>query len=140
MYLDGVGIPQNYEQAQAWFQKAAEAGDVQAMMKLGKLYIDGRIVERDFEEAEVWYRKALANGNIQALMRLGDVANYKANATDESPVEAYAYYATAVALGERRARNSRDNAEDRLNPQELKQAQQHAMEIFERFIEQNNNQ
>ena len=41
MYASGEGVPQDYDQAAAWFQKAAEQGNAQAQTLLGSMYASG---------------------------------------------------------------------------------------------------
>src|SRR5674476_513283 len=38
LYEKGDGVPQNYAQAAAWYQKSAEQGDAEAQYMLGGLY------------------------------------------------------------------------------------------------------
>ena len=47
MYEDGRGVAQDYTQARQWYEKAAAAGNAQAMYNLGWLYEHGQGVARD---------------------------------------------------------------------------------------------
>ena len=38
MYYYGDGVPQSYADAAAWFRKAADAGNADAMFNLGLMY------------------------------------------------------------------------------------------------------
>ena len=48
-------------------RKAAEAGNVEAQVKLAEYYYDGTGVEKNFAEAARWYKKAAAQGNTVAM-------------------------------------------------------------------------
>jgi len=55
--------------AQAAFNKdltAANAGDVQAQLRVGKAYYDARHMDRNFTEAARWFRQASQNGSAEA--------------------------------------------------------------------------
>ena len=52
-------------------RKAAEAGDTDAMVKLGRLYAEGRGVAQDYGEAAKWFRKAAEQGHAGAQYNLG---------------------------------------------------------------------
>ena len=57
-----------------WYRKAAEAGDYEAMAKVGDMYNRGEGVAQNEEEAKKWYKKAADGGNEWAkgqLSRLG---------------------------------------------------------------------
>lgn len=50
--------------------KAAENGDAQAQLKLGKMYRYGNGTSRNAEEAVKWLRKSAEQGNIEAMSQL----------------------------------------------------------------------
>jgi len=78
------GVPQDNEQAAAWYRKAddqghadvqshlvqatmlcrkaAEQGDAYAQRILGKLYCNGNGVPQDYVQAAFWYRKSGRSG------------------------------------------------------------------------------
>ena len=84
-YYFANGIPQNYELAAKWFQRAAEqVGPVQpyAQNALGHLYHHGQGVTQDYAAAVAWYQRAdahprdetvetTAGTNLLALRRSG---------------------------------------------------------------------
>ena len=73
--MTGEGMPQNYEEAVAWFRKAAEQGNANAQSRLGVAYYNGKGIRQDFGAAVAWFRKATEQGNTNAQYRLG-VAYY----------------------------------------------------------------
>ena len=66
MYEDGKGVKQDYGQAFLWYQRAAEQGDAEAQICLGRLYEKGYGVKKNINEAIKWYSKAEAQGNERA--------------------------------------------------------------------------
>lgn len=62
---------ENYDDAAAWFKKAAAAGYAPAMSILGVFYSAGGGVPQDYEIAVQWYRKAAERGYAVAMYNLG---------------------------------------------------------------------
>ena len=46
MYVNGIGVPQNYQSAIKWFSKAAEQGNTVAQYNLAVMYDNGWGVEK----------------------------------------------------------------------------------------------
>lgn len=63
MYHNALGIPQDYQQARYWYEKAAAQGNADAQYNLGVMYEDGIGVPPDWEKALEWYQKACEGGN-----------------------------------------------------------------------------
>ena len=70
MYLNGQGVEQSFEDAGAWFLKAAEHSIPQAQFKLGQLYFNGQGLPRDYERAYAWYRAGAAHKHTRSLEAL----------------------------------------------------------------------
>jgi TPR repeat protein len=66
-YLDA----KDYAKALPLLQKAADAGDTNAMNSLGWLYANGKGVTQDYGKAREWYQKAAAAGNTNAMNESG---------------------------------------------------------------------
>ena len=47
MHFMGKGVPKDHKEAMAWFRKAAEAGNTDAMVNLGAMYEGGLGVGKD---------------------------------------------------------------------------------------------
>ncbi|MEI9970161.1 MAG: tetratricopeptide repeat protein [Terracidiphilus sp.] len=63
---------QEYQQAAAWYLKAANQKSVAAELHLAALYRDGgNGFERDMEQAAAWYLKAANQGDVGAQGTLG---------------------------------------------------------------------
>jgi TPR repeat protein len=58
MYDDGLGVPQDYEQAVAWYRKAADQGYSVSQYNLGVMYAQGQGVQQDYVQAHMWFNLA----------------------------------------------------------------------------------
>jgi TPR repeat protein len=73
VYLDGVAVAQDLDQALYWTEQAANAGDPVAQNNLGHMYENGLGVEADPDQALNYYRMAaeqrhkLAEDNLDRL-------------------------------------------------------------------------
>jgi uncharacterized protein len=59
LYQNGQGVVQDYTKACDLFQKAADAGNTDAMSNLGALYRDGLGFAQDYDKAREWFQKAI---------------------------------------------------------------------------------
>ena len=50
-YYRGKGVPQDFQKAAEWYQKAAEQGHAKAQFNLGVMYANGEGVSQNYEEA-----------------------------------------------------------------------------------------
>ena len=67
-YYKGIGVTQNKSTALEWYKKAADLGNVSAMMKLGDI-----IINENRSIAVLWYRKAAQNGHLPAKKILNTI-------------------------------------------------------------------
>lgn len=58
LYEEGKGVPQDYKEAAALYQKAATAGGKVAQNMLGLLYEAGKGVPKDYEQAVSLFRES----------------------------------------------------------------------------------
>lgn len=65
-YLQGEGVPQNYQHGAFLMERSAKQGNMMAQYNMGVLYRTGRGVETDMEEALRWYHLSAAQGYEQA--------------------------------------------------------------------------
>jgi TPR repeat protein len=99
----GWGIPQNIEEAAAWFRKSADQGNPVSQSQLGMFYRNGRGVQKDLQQSALWFKKAADQGSswsqhqIGSCLRLGE-------GVPKDEIEAYAYLNLAGASIEQ-ARN-----------------------------------
>ena len=70
MYLEGQPVAADPEQAYAWFQRAADAGNPDGMYHVGWCIENRHGVE---DPAVEWYEKAAQAGQEDAIRRLGEL-------------------------------------------------------------------
>lgn len=66
MYAEGLGVAQDYVQAEHWYRMAANQGDIDAMVYLGTMYYSGVEeygIRKDFNKAFHYYSRAANFGN-----------------------------------------------------------------------------
>lgn len=75
-YMDGTGVPQDYQQAISCFEDAADKGDAEAMYYLGVMYANGWGVEADSDTSIRWYKKSAEGGCAEGQTALGILYHY----------------------------------------------------------------
>ena len=90
-------LAEDYQQAAAWYRKAAEQGNVVGQMRLAALYRDGKGVARDMAEAAVWYRKAAEQNDVTAQATIGLLYSI-GQGVPHSDVEAYYWLDLAASV------------------------------------------
>ena len=78
-------MPANLDEAAKWYDRAAQAGVVPAIFRLGTFYEKGMSVKKDIDIARRYYLQAAERGNAKAMHNLavldadggGKGANYK---------------------------------------------------------------
>ena len=70
IYEGGYGVPQNLEEAVAWYEFAAAGGEREAQFALGMMYLDGRGVERDRSRAADYLEMAAGGDKTTAKYNL----------------------------------------------------------------------
>jgi TPR repeat protein len=60
-YFEGLGVKQNYFEAEKWFRLAADKGYPDAQYNLGYLYANGDGVPQDYVQAHKWFDLAAGN-------------------------------------------------------------------------------
>jgi TPR repeat protein len=70
-YLNGEGVPKDFQKAVDLFSKSSAFGNSQAQVALAEMYFVGQGVDRDYHEAFNWYQKAATSGNEVAEFTLG---------------------------------------------------------------------
>lgn len=73
MYLQGLGVDQNYSEALSLFNKAAAKGLPNAQNNLGVIYAAGKGVEQNYKLAIYWFKKAADQHFILAINNLADM-------------------------------------------------------------------
>ena len=71
MYANGVGVPQNDEEAVSWWRLAADQGYAPSQARLGEAYLLGAGVPLDYGAAVRWHRAAAEQEYPMAHYALG---------------------------------------------------------------------
>ncbi len=101
-YYRGEEVPQSYEQALVWFQRAADKGHLGALNDIGVMYELGQGVPQDFARAVSYYRQAEARNYPLAHYNLGR-AYETGRGVPKDFSEALKSYRRAARLGEKNA-------------------------------------
>lgn len=102
-------------EARAWYLKAAEGGEREAMYNLALLYHHGEGGEQDRTRAVVWFRKAAERGVVDAQFNLGALYQSGGEGVPINPSEAYRWFKIAAKSGDKEADRVAEEAASRLN-------------------------
>ncbi|EBV8590196.1 sel1 repeat family protein, partial [Salmonella enterica subsp. enterica serovar Typhimurium var. 5-] len=98
MFMQGEGVSQDYQQALAWYRKAARQGLPAAQTHLGIMSAFGRGVAQSDRQAIAWYRKAAKQDFAKAQYQLG-VAYSTGRGVPENSRNALKWYLKAAEQG-----------------------------------------
>ena len=122
MYVEGLGVPQDYAQALAWFRKAADQGNATAQYNIGAMYNEGRGVPQDFTQAAAWFRKSAEQGIAAAQYNLG-LMYAKAQGVPQDSAQAYMWLNLAADKGHKDSIKLRDLSVRYLTPSQIEEGQ-----------------
>ncbi|KAL0211385.1 hypothetical protein P9112_009683 [Eukaryota sp. TZLM1-RC] len=91
-----------YQKAVFWYEKAAHAGYVQAMVDLADCFRDGEGVQQDLQQAVLWLQKSAQAGHSGAMVSLGYCYSF-GKGVEQNLEQAFLYYQRAAHLGNRDA-------------------------------------
>ncbi len=74
MYVDGLGVPQDYNQAMTWFERSAGQDYAKAQLNLGAMYASGKGVKRDYVQAYKWLNICASKGEQKCVAQRDLVA------------------------------------------------------------------
>lgn len=84
-YLTGRGIERDPAQANLWFEKAAEAGDVNSQNNVAlRILANPASTEDEKEKGLYWLEKAASNGHPDSALRLGMLYMTGSNVTKDT--------------------------------------------------------
>lgn len=72
-FAKGEGCEKNVEMARYWGLKAANAGNLEAILRLGNFYSLGEIFEENESEAIKWYTKGAEMGSVECQVELAQM-------------------------------------------------------------------
>lgn len=126
-YYKGFVVEQDYEQAYKLIKSAANAKSQidEAQLILAEMYTNGRGTVQNYLSAVKSYRAAVNQGNIEAITTLADIYA-EGKITPQNMVLAHALYNIAAAQNVSDAAQKRDNLNEKMQLQQLIEAQETA--------------
>ena len=122
MFAEGLGVPQDFQEAFRWAHLAAEQGLAIAQGKLGALYYIGEDVAQDYQEAAKWFHLSATQGNAKAQFNLGGMY-YEGKGLPTDYVLAHLWLTRAAEQGFPKAVTFRETLEGVMIPEQLSKAQ-----------------
>lgn len=107
-YYNGLGVNQDYYLAYSWWNKAAIAGDNDAMVILANFLMEPKTdrVERDLVTAKYWLLKASENGHPEAMYQLGLALERATLFNEVNYQDAYKWFNLASKKGHKAAKEA----------------------------------
>ncbi|MDX8400852.1 MAG: tetratricopeptide repeat protein [Gallionellaceae bacterium] len=122
MYEQGLGVKLDYPKAASLYLKAAEQGLAPAQFSMGNMYDTGQGVTQDYKQALFWHGNAAERGNAQSQNKLGLMYS-QGKGVARNKVIAHMWFNIAGATGLYEGRKNREEAEKRLTPEQVSEAQ-----------------
>jgi|HubBroStandDraft_3_1064219.scaffolds.fasta_scaffold65323_2 TPR repeat protein len=95
MFINGRGVPRDYEQATVLCQSAARQNYAPGQFCVGYIHEHGLGSQADPKEAAKWYRLASAGGNVPAMMVLGEMYSKGEGMGLDRPEACYFFFLAA---------------------------------------------
>ena len=119
VYLQGLGVTQDYQAAFKWFKKATEQKHAIAQFSLGAMYLQGLGVSQDYKVAFNWFKKAAEQGGSQAQSVLSSMYE-EGIGIPQDYTRAHMWLNIAASLGNESAVGNRDKVEKMMTPSQIK--------------------
>ncbi len=97
----GRGVERDFERARAWYERAANGGNILAMHRLGVMTARGDGGDVDVDASIAWFEQAGRYGLVDSQFNLG--ATLQSSETPEWRERAYYWYALAARNGDTQA-------------------------------------
>jgi hypothetical protein len=110
----------------------ADAGNVEAQLRLGMMYANGDGVEKDPVQAAAFYTDAAMRGNIPAQFNLATFF-YSGDGVPKDFVQAHVWWNISGAKGNKESKLRLATLEPQMTPEQKAQAMTAAREIFARI-------
>ncbi|MFZ4537107.1 tetratricopeptide repeat protein [Propionivibrio sp.] len=110
-------------EALRWLQLAAENGNTEAMVVLGRMFRSGVGILQNFGQSSKWIQTAAAGGNPEGMLELGRLYRDGVGA-EKDLVRAYVWFNRASAARNMDAVREREAITRLLTLEELKEAQE----------------
>ena len=129
MYLNGRGVPQDYDEAVKWFRLATKqwAADTQWIFSHKQHDGDGALKKN--ADTLKWYRLAAEQGNAIAQADLGEMYATSKGVPQDN-VMAHMWYNLGAANGHKLSGTNRDEIAKKMSPAAIEKAQAMARECM----------
>jgi len=131
MYLQGIMVPQNYQEAEKYLQQGADLGDLAATKNLAFMYYNGLTGKTDYAMALKLYTEAALKGDNAAQNNVG-LMYVNGLGADVDRVQAYAWYSLAASQGNAGSMVARNNLMIQMSWDELTRAQALSVKLFKK--------
>lgn len=98
IYERGMGVPQDYQKALQWYEKAAANGAKNAPAHIGNMYEKGYGVKQDYAKAAEYYKRSIELDGSLGYARMGYL-HETGKGVQFDRVKAVEYYEKAIAKG-----------------------------------------
>jgi len=98
IYERGVGVPQDYQKALEWYEKATSNGAKNAPAQIGNMYEKGFGVKQNYEKAAEYYKRSIELDGSLGYARMGYLYE-TGKGVQLDRVKAVEYYDKAIAKG-----------------------------------------
>jgi len=126
MYANGLGVEQDFAEALAIYQQAAEQNNAQAMLNLGMLYVNAQGTPQDLEAAVSNFRAAATLGYAPAQANLAIMYANGLGVPMPSLVDAYMWAQLAAEQNNQQAQAYLQDLESRLSSEQIVEAMEKA--------------
>lgn len=135
MYAEGLGVAQDYVQAEHWYRMAANQGDIDAMVYLGTMYYSGVEdygIHKDFNKAFHYYSRAANFGNDAEAQLYLAYMYLRGEGTEQDLEKAFEWTEKSAKQGFAQAQNELGRAYE-----QMKQDYNKAIEWYQKAAAQN---
>ncbi len=122
MFNDPAHNNETSAKAVGWLRLAADNGNTEAMVLLGRLSRSGVGILQDFGQSAKWIQTAATRGDMEGMLELGRLYRDGIGVGKDS-VQAYIWFNRAAAAHNLDAVREREAVARQLTPEELKEAQ-----------------
>jgi hypothetical protein len=122
LFEDPARTGEASSQAIRWLEAAAEGGNVDAMVYLGRVLQSGVGILQDFSQAFRWFHAAAMRGSSEGMLETGRLYRDGVG-VEKIPVRAYVWFNRAAAAHNIEAVREREAIGAILTPDDLKEAQ-----------------
>ncbi len=134
-YSVGQGVPQDMNEAVAWWTKAANNGLVALQVPLAMLYLQGKVIKQDIPEAKKWLTAAANSGSCHVHLQLAMLLAGTVECRDM--VRAYFWTEAAMTSDcEPIALKLQEQFAQQMTPDQIAKAQQMARECKPKAAQQ----